>query len=77
MRKMKSGVVVSDKMDKTRLVKVEWTESEPLYGKIMKHSTRVFAHDEKNETHIGDKVRLRETRPVSKNKRWRIVKAVK
>jgi len=62
-------------MDKTRLVKVEWTASDPIYGKIIRHNTRVFAHDEKNETHIGDKVRIRETRPVSKNKRWRIVKA--
>jgi len=76
MRKLKTGVVVSDKMDKTRLVKVEWTENDPLYGKILKHSTRMFVHDEKNQAHVGDKVQIRETRPISKNKRWRIVKAV-
>ena len=73
MRKIKTGTVVSDKMDKTRLVNIEWTESDPRYGKILKHNTRVFAHDEKNQTHIGDKVQIRESRPISKNKRWKIV----
>ena len=75
MRKVRVGTVVSDKMDKTRLVKIEWTEAEPRYGKIMKRNTRVFVHDEKNQSHVGDKVQVRETRPISKNKRWRIVKA--
>jgi len=75
MRKAKAGTVVSDKMDKTRLVKIEWTENDARYGKIMKRNTRVFVHDEKNQTHVGDKVQIRETRPISKNKRWRIVKA--
>jgi len=75
MRKIKTGTVVSDKMDKTRLIKVEWTAIEPRYGKILKHNTRIYAHDEKNQTHIGDKVQVIETRPISKNKRWKILKA--
>jgi len=64
--------VVSDKMDKTITVLVERKEKHPIYGKFMKRSTKLHAHDEKNEANIGDKVEIMETRPLSRLKRWRI-----
>jgi small subunit ribosomal protein S17 len=74
MKKIKTGVVVSDKMNKTRIIKVEWTVRHPLYQKVIRHSTKFYVHDEKNETKNGDKVKIVETRPISKNKRWKILK---
>ena len=71
-RKVKSGIVVSDKMDKTVVVSVESFITHPLYKKQLKRSTNFKAHDENNECSIGDKVRIMETRPLSKDKRWRI-----
>ena len=72
-RKLRTGVVVSDKGDKTVTVMVERRFAHPLYGKGMKRSTRLHAHDENNDCRIGDKVRIMETRPLSKMKRWRVV----
>lgn len=76
-RKTLTGVVVSDKMDKTVVVKVETFVPHPLYGRRIKRSKNFKAHDELNECHIGDTVRLMETRPLSKDKRWRVVKVLK
>jgi small subunit ribosomal protein S17 len=73
LRKQKIGVVVSDKMDKTIAVLVERRLKHPLYGKFVKRSKKFFAHDEENTCKIGDKVRIVETRPLSKNKCWRLV----
>jgi len=73
-RKLLDGVVVSDKMDKTRIVEVAWQSTHPRYGKVLRRSTRLYAHDEKNECHTGDKVEIVETRPMSKTKRWRIAR---
>ena len=72
MRKTKTGIVISDGMDKTRVVQTEWTIRHPLYQKIIRRRTKYYAHDEQNETHLGDKVSIIETRPISKLKRWRI-----
>jgi len=72
-RKVRTGVVVSDKADKTVTVKVERQVSHPLYGKGVKLSKRLQAHDENNEYQVGDTVRISETRPLSKTKRWRVV----
>ncbi|MBI5574182.1 MAG: 30S ribosomal protein S17 [Elusimicrobia bacterium] len=74
MRKTKTGIVISDGMNKTRVVEVTWTIRHPLYQKVIRHRTKYYAHDEKNETRLGDKVNIIETRPISKLKRWRIVK---
>ena len=76
MRKTRVGVVVSDKMDKTITVAVKYRVRHPLYGKIMNRTTKIKAHDEKNECGIGDTVRIMETRPLSKDKRWRLVEIV-
>ncbi len=73
LRKQKTGVVVSSKMDKTISVKVERRLRHPLYGKSVKMSKKFMAHDENNDCKIGDIVRISETRPLSKNKRWRLV----
>ena len=73
LRKTKIGTVVSNKMDKTISVKVERRLMHPLYGKFVKRSKKFFAHDEENTCSIGDKVRIMETRPLSKNKSWRLV----
>lgn len=73
LRKQKTGVVVSNKMDKTIAVQVERRLMHPLYGKFVKRSKKFFAHDEENTCNIGDKVRIMETRPLSKKKRWRLV----
>ncbi|ATW27124.1 30S ribosomal protein S17 [Candidatus Formimonas warabiya] len=72
-RKTRIGHVVSDKMDKTVVVRVETRVRHPLYGRIIKQSKKFKAHDENNESRIGDKVRIMETRPLSKEKRWRVV----
>ena len=76
LRKERIGVVVSDKMDKTIVVAVEVREKHPLYGKFVKKTTKFVAQDEKNECCIGDTVRIMETRPLSKTKRWRLVEIV-
>ena len=75
-RKVRRGRVVSDKMDKTVVVLVERMEEHPLYAKRMKRSTRFHAHDENNEAREGDLVEIRETRPLSKTKRWRVARIV-
>lgn len=72
-RKTRVGVVVSDKMDKTVVVSIETFVQHPLYKKTVKQSKKFKAHDEKNECKIGDKVMIMETRPLSKEKRWRVV----
>lgn len=76
IRKERVGVVVSDKMDKTIVVEIRTRVKHPLYGKIMNRTTRFKAHDEKNECGIGDTVRVMETRPLSKDKNWRLVEIV-
>ena len=76
MKKTKTGIVISDGMEKTRVVEVEWTTRHPLYRKVMKRRTKYYVHDEKNESRLGDKVEIVETRPISKLKRWKIVRAV-
>lgn len=73
LRKQRVGLVVSNKMDKTVVVKIEERVRHPKYGKIMKRSLKLKAHDEKNECDIGDKILIMETRPLSKDKRWRLV----
>ena len=75
-RKTRSGKVVSDKMDKTIVVAVETRVPHPLYKKIIKRTYKLKAHDENNECRIGDRVRVMETRPLSKDKRWRLVEIV-
>ncbi len=75
-RKVRQGVVVSDKMDKTVVVAVERRTTHPLYHKIVTLSERLHAHDETNEVGVGDRVRIAETRPLSKRKRWRVVEVV-
>lgn len=75
-RKSRVGRVVSDKMEKTIVVAVEDFVRHPLYGKAVKRTKKFKAHDENNECRIGDKVRIMETRPLSKDKRWRFVKIV-
>ena len=72
-RKVREGIVVSDKMDKTVVVAVEDRVKHALYGKIIRRTTRYKAHDEANECGVGDRVRLMETRPLSATKRWRVV----
>ena len=73
LRKTKTGVVSSDKMEKTITVAVERKVKHPIYGKFVKKTTKFHAHDEKNEAKPGDVVRIMETRPMSKTKRWRLV----
>jgi small subunit ribosomal protein S17 len=75
-RKLRTGKVMSDKMDKTIVVGVETFISHPLYGKQVKRTTKFKAHDENNECNIGDKVKIMETRPLSKQKRWRLVEII-
>lgn len=76
MRRTRVGVVVSDKMDKTVVVSVEQTVRHPLYGKTLKRTATFKAHDENNECSVGDRVRVMQTRPLSKTKRWRVVEIV-
>jgi small subunit ribosomal protein S17 len=75
-RKLKEGVVVSDKMNKTRVVKVSWHSSHSRYHKVLRRFTQLYAHDEKNDSHIGDRVEVMETRPLSKLKRWRVTRVL-
>ncbi|NBI05644.1 30S ribosomal protein S17 [Senegalia massiliensis] len=75
-RKVRTGKVMSNKMDKTIVVGVETFISHPLYGKQVKKTTKFKAHDENNECNIGDKVKIMETRPLSKQKRWRLVEII-
>lgn len=75
-RKVREGMVVSDKMDKTIIVEVEDRVKHKLYGKIMTKTTRLKAHDENNEAGEGDRVRIMETRPTSRTKRWRLLTVV-
>lgn len=77
LRKSKVGVVSSNKMEKTIVVKVERSMMHAKYGKKMKKTNKYFAHDEKNECGIGDTVKIMETRPLSKNKTWRLVEIIK
>ena len=76
MRKTVIGKVASDKMDKTIVVVIEDSVKHPLYNKVVKRSRRLKAHDENNEAHIGDRVKVMETRPLSKDKRYRLVEIV-
>ena len=76
LRKTRVGIVVSDKMDKTVVVAIRDNVKHPLYKKIIKRTVRFKAHDENNEAHVGDKVMIMETRPISKDVRWRLVKIV-
>ena len=76
LRKTRIGKVVSDKMDKTITVAIEDHVKHPLYGKIVKVTKKFKAHDEKNECGIGDTVKIKETRPISKDKRWRLVEII-
>ena len=75
-RKVYRGTVVSDKMDKTITVEVETKKTHPLYGKRVNYSKKFKAHDENNECNIGDRVKVMETRPLSKDKRWRLVEII-
>jgi len=75
-RKVRTGVVVSEKMDKTVLVRIDRKVRHPLYKKTLKRSNKLAAHDENNDARVGDTVRVMETRPISKTKRWRIVEVV-
>jgi small subunit ribosomal protein S17 len=76
LRKTRVGIVTSDKMDKTIVVSIVDNVKHPLYGKIVKRTYKLKAHDENNECHIGDRVKVMETRPLSKDKRWRLVEVV-
>ncbi len=76
LRKQRIGLVVSDKMDKSITITVERKVKHPIYGKFVKKTTKFTAHDEKNECGIGDTVKVMETRPLSKNKRWRLVEII-
>lgn len=76
LRKERIGTVVSDKMDKSIVVAVKRKVKHPIYGKFINKTTKLYAHDEKNECNIGDTVRIMETRPLSKLKRWRLVEII-
>ena len=76
LRKERIGVVVSNKMDMTIIVATEIREKHPLYGKVVKRTAKLKVHDENNECNIGDRVRIMQTRPLSKDKRWRLVEII-
>jgi small subunit ribosomal protein S17 len=76
-RKVRVGVVVSDKMHKSIVVAIERQVRHPIYKKYVKRTTKLMAHDEERQAHVGDTVRIMETRPVSKRKRWRLIEIVK
>ena len=76
LRKVRTGKVISNKMDKTIVVAIEEHVKHPLYNKVVKRTYKLKAHDENNECNIGDTVRVMETRPLSKDKRWRLVEIV-
>lgn len=73
LRKERIGLVVSNKMDRSIVVEIETKKKHPMYGKFVKQTNKFMAHDEKNDCNIGDTVKIMETRPMSKNKRWRLV----
>ncbi|MDR2473417.1 MAG: 30S ribosomal protein S17 [Tannerella sp.] len=73
LRKERAGVVLSNKMEKSIVVAVKWKEKHPIYGKFVNKTKKYHVHDEKNECNIGDTVKIMETRPLSKTKRWRLV----
>ncbi|HMC05371.1 MAG TPA: 30S ribosomal protein S17 [Actinomycetota bacterium] len=75
-RKVRTGVVVSDAMNKTVMVRIAQVSRHRAYGKTLRRSSKLSAHDENNEAHVGDTVRVMETRPLSKTKRWRVVEVV-
>ena len=75
-RKVREGVVVSDKMDRTAVVSITNRKRHPRYGKTVAKTSKLFVHDETNDLNIGDRVRVVETRPLSKNKRWRVLERV-
>ncbi|MFH1782318.1 MAG: 30S ribosomal protein S17 [Candidatus Omnitrophota bacterium] len=77
LRKEKIGVVVSDKMEKTIVVRLDRTTRHKLYKKIIKKSSKVMAHDEKKQAKLGDKVKIKEIKPTSKTKRWKLVEVLK
>ncbi|MDH6358196.1 30S ribosomal protein S17 [Parabacteroides sp. PF5-9] len=76
LRKERMGVVTSNKMDKSITVAIKWKEKHPMYGKFVNKTKKYHAHDEKNECNIGDTVKIMETRPLSKTKRWRLVQII-
>ncbi len=76
LRKERTGVVVSNKMDKSIVVAIKWKEKHPMYGKFINKTKKLMAHDEANSCNIGDTVRVAETRPLSKNKAWRLVEII-
>ena len=76
LRKSRVGYVVSDKMDKTVVISIKDNVKHPIYGKIVKRTLKVHAHDENNECGVGDKVSIMETRPLSKTKRWRVTEII-
>ena len=76
LRKERTGVVFSNKMDKSITVAVKWKEKHPIYGKFVNKTKKYHAHDEKNECNVGDTVKMMETRPLSKTKRWRLVQII-
>jgi small subunit ribosomal protein S17 len=76
LRKERAGVVVSNKMDKSITVAVKWKEKHPIYGKFVSKTKKYYVHDEKNDSKIGDTVKIMETRPLSKTKRWRLVEII-
>ena len=76
LRKTRVGLVTSDKMDKTMVVSIGDNVKHPIYGKIVKRTYKLKAHDENNECKVGDRVRVMETRPLSKDKRWRLVEII-
>lgn len=73
LRKVRTGIVVSNKMDKSVVVAINTVRKHPLYGKYMKRTSKFLAHDEENSCNEGDRVRIMETRPLSKNKNWRVI----
>jgi small subunit ribosomal protein S17 len=76
MRKTRVGMVVSDKMDKTIVVAIEDNVVHPMYGKVIKRTTKIHAHDEENTAGVGDRVEVMETRPLSRTKRWRLTRII-
>ena len=76
LRKERTGVVTSNKIDKSITVAIKWKEKHPIYGKFVNKTKKYHAHDEKNECNIGDTVKIMETRPLSKTKRWRLVQII-
>jgi len=76
LRKERIGLVVSNKMDRSIVVEIETRKKHPIYGKFVKQTNKFMAHDDKNDCNIGDTVKIMETRPMSKNKRWRLVEII-